>query len=134
MDSVSARILLVDDEPALLKLITSYLTRLGYSVTGANTTEKAWTEMEASLAGDQTDFAVAVLDATMPGLPMPDLAKRMLKSSGTLRVLTSSGYPFDISELEQMAPGRVSFLHKPYSPEMLAATIRRMLAPKEENL
>jgi CheY-like chemotaxis protein len=134
MDTAATRVLLVDDEPSLLKLVSSYLRRLGYAVTTVNTTEKAWAEMESSLAGGNGVYAVAVLDATMPGLPMPELAERMLKASGTLRILTSSGYPVDIGPLEEAAPGRVAFLHKPFTPEMLAAAVRRMLAPQEENV
>ena len=134
MDTAATRVLLVDDEPSLLKLVSSYLRRLGYAVTTVNTTEKAWAEMESSLAGGNGVYAVAVLDATMPGLPMPELAERMLKASGTLRILTSSGYPVDIGPLEEAAPGRVAFLHKPFTPEMLAAAVRRMLAPQEESV
>jgi two-component system, cell cycle sensor histidine kinase and response regulator CckA len=134
MDTAATRVLLVDDEPSLLKLVSTYLSRLGYAVTTANTTEKAWAEMESALAGGNGLFAVAVLDATMPGLPMNELAERMLKACDSLRVLTSSGYPVDIGPLEEAAPGRVAFLHKPFTPEMLAATVRRMLAPQEENL
>jgi DNA-binding NtrC family response regulator len=134
MDPGATRVLLVDDEPALLKLVSTYLSRLGYAVTTANTTEKAWTEMQAALAGEKGRYAVAVLDATMSGLPMVELADRMLKACDSLRVLTSSGYPVDVTALEEAAPGRVGFLHKPYTPEMLAATVRRMLAPQEENV
>lgn len=134
MDPAATRVLLVDDEPALLRLVSSYLGRLGYSVTTANTTEKAWAEMEAALADDTRTYSIAVLDASMEGLPMPELAERMLKASSSLRILTSSGYPVDIAPLEAIAPGRVGFLHKPFIPEMLAAAIRRMLAPQEENL
>lgn len=134
MDTAATRVLLVDDEPSLLKLVSTYLSRLGYAVTTANTTEKAWAEMECALASGNGLFAVAVLDATMPGLPMKELAERMLKASNSLRILTSSGYPVDIGPLEEAAPGRVAFLHKPFTPEMLAATVRRMLAPQEENL
>ena len=36
--------------------------------------------------------------------------------------------------LQAAAPGRVAFLHKPFTPEMLAAAIRRMLAAQEESL
>jgi two-component system, cell cycle sensor histidine kinase and response regulator CckA len=134
MDTAATRVLLVDDEPSLLKLVSTYLSRLGYAVTTANTTEKAWAEMESALASGNGLFAVAVLDATMPGLPMKELAERMLKASDSLRILTSSGYPVDIGPLEEAAPGRVAFLHKPFTPEMLAATVRRMLAPQEENI
>jgi two-component system cell cycle sensor histidine kinase/response regulator CckA len=130
MDNSASRILLVDDEPALLKMVAAYLSRLGYAVTAANTTDKAWEEMEASPAS----FAVAVLDATMPGLSMVDLATRLLNANASLRVLTASGYPVDITALEAAAPGRVAFLLKPFTPEMLAAAIRRMLATQEKDL
>jgi two-component system, cell cycle sensor histidine kinase and response regulator CckA len=130
MDNSASRILLVDDEPALLKMVGAYLGRLGYAVTPVNSTDKAWAEMEAS----PKSFAVAVLDGTMPGLSMIDLATRMLSASPSLHVLTASGYPVDITVLEAAAPGRVAFLHKPFTPEMLAAAIRRMLAAQEESL
>lgn len=133
MDPAATRVLLVDDEPALLKLVSSYLSRLGYAVTTANTTEKGWAEMEAALSSGAR-FAIALLDASMPGLPMEELAARMLQACDSLRVLTSSGYPVDIAPLEALAPGRVGFLHKPFVPEKLADAIRGMLATQEENL
>jgi two-component system cell cycle sensor histidine kinase/response regulator CckA len=130
MEKSALHILLVDDEPALLKMVGAYLNRLGYAVTAVNSTDKAWKEVETSPGG----FSVAVLDATMPGLSMVELATRMLQNSPSMRVLTSSGYPVDISALEAVAPGRVAFLHKPFAPEMLAAAIRRMLGPQEEDV
>jgi CheY-like chemotaxis protein len=126
--SVRRQILIVDDEPTLLKMMTVYLGRRGYSVTAANTTEKALAEVEAA----PDAFAVAVLDATMPGIGLDALARRMLDVSRTLRVLAASGYPMDLSALAAEAPGRVEFLQKPFTPEMLAATVRRMLGPETE--
>lgn len=130
MENTASRILLVDDEPGLLKMAGAYLGRLGFAVTTASTTDKAWEEMEAAPA----DIAVAVLDASMSGLSMDELATRMLNASPSLRILTSSGYPVDISALESAAPGRVEFLQKPFTPEMLANAIRRLLAAQEKGL
>ncbi|HWC98349.1 MAG TPA: response regulator [Candidatus Sulfopaludibacter sp.] len=130
MDRVTGRILIVDDEPPLLKMMSLFLGRLGYSVTTAQTTEKAWAEVEAAPG----EFACAVVDATMAGLSMRDLALKLLAASPSMCVLAASGYPVDMSEMQAEAPGRVDFLHKPFTPEMLAAAVRRMLAPQEENL
>ena len=124
------RILIVDDEPNLLKMMAVYLGRLGYSVTTANTTEKAWAELEAA----PDAFAVTVLDATMPGVGLPDLALKMLSASPWVRILVASGYPMDLSALAAQAPGRIEFLQKPFTPEMLAATVRRMLGPETEKV
>jgi DNA-binding NtrC family response regulator len=130
MDHANGRILIVDDEPALLRMMSVYLGRLGYAVTSSGTTAEAWAEVQAA----PSRFSVAVLDATMPGITMEDLALRMLKADPRLCVLAASGYPVDMSAVEAAAPGRVAFLHKPFTPEMLAAAVRRMLAPQEEDV
>jgi len=120
----------VDDQPALLRMLSSYLSRLGYAVSTAGTTEKAWAHVEADPNG--TD--VAVLDATMPGLSMQELALRILSANPKLRVLGASGYPVDMAAVEAAAPGRVAFLHKPFTPEMLAAAVRSLLGAQKEDL
>ena len=120
----------MDDEPALLKMMTIYLGRRGYDVTTAETTEKAWSMAEAS----PSDFAVAVLDASMAGLSMQDLALRLLHASPSLCVIAASGYPVDMAGMESAAPGRVMFLHKPFAPEMLADAVRRMIASQKSEI
>ena len=130
MGDASGRILIVDDEPALLKMMSVYLRRLGYDVTTATTTEEAWAVIEAA----PSSFAGAVLDATMPGLSMEDLALRILCANPCLFVIAASGYPLDMTAIESTAPGRVMFLHKPFVPEMLAQAVRRMLAAQKEKL
>jgi DNA-binding NtrC family response regulator len=130
MEHATARILLVDDDPSLLKMMGVYLGRLGYSVTLANSTEKAWAEVEAAPSG----YDIAVLDGSMPGLSMEDLALKILRANPSLCVVAASGYAMDTSAVEAAAPGRVAVLQKPFAPEMLAAAVRRMLAAQEENL
>jgi two-component system, cell cycle sensor histidine kinase and response regulator CckA len=122
------RILIVDDEPPLLKMMSLYLQRLGYAVTTLDRTEQASALIPASIR----DYAIAVLDATMEGIPMETLARDMLRAHPGLQVLAASGYPVDMRTLEAVAPGRVAFLHKPFTPEMLAVTVRRMIAPETE--
>ena len=130
MNHDATRILLVDDDPSLLKMMGVYLGRLGYSVTLANSTEEAWAEVEAAPSG----YAVAVLDGSMPGLSMEDLALRMLRANPSLCVVAASGYSMDTSAIEAAAPGRVAVLQKPFAPKMLAATVGRMLAAQEEEV
>jgi DNA-binding NtrC family response regulator len=121
------RILIVDDEPALLRMLGVYLERLGYETEAASTTEEAWSKVE----NDPGRFVLAVLDATMPGLPMQELATRILAASPDICVVAASGYLVDTSALQDAAPGRVGFLHKPFTAEMLAEAVRRFLGPKE---
>ena len=130
MPSAPGRILVVDDEQSLLRMLSLYLGRLGYSVTAAETTDAAWSLVEA----DPAAFTVAVLDGSMSGMSMNDLALRMLRANQELRVLTASGYPVDMTALAAAAPGRVAFLQKPFTPEMLATALRGLLGAQEEKL
>ena len=76
------RVLIVDDEPALLKIISLYMRRMGYEITTAETTEKAWEEVQR--APDQ--FRLAVVDASMEGLRTDDLVLRMTGASQAVSV------------------------------------------------
>jgi DNA-binding NtrC family response regulator len=130
MTKHSGRILVVDDEPPLLKMIGAYLKRLGFEVTPAGNTESAL----AAIAAAPEQFAVAVLDATMSGMAVTDLAMQMMAANPRLCVIVASGYPVDMTVLQAAAPGRVMFLQKPFSPEMLAGAVRRMITTQEESI
>lgn len=130
MDQTTKRILIVDDEPPLLRMMSLFLGRLGYAVTAADTTGKAWAIVEA----DPLAFSAAVLDGSMEGMGMEELASRMLSASPSVCILTASGYPVDMTALLAQAPGRVDFLLKPFSPESLATAVRRLLAAQEKGI
>jgi DNA-binding NtrC family response regulator len=121
------QILIVDDEPSLLKMMSVYLRRLGYRVATAISAEEGLAAIEAEPGG----FVVVVLDATIAGPTLEDLARQMLLITPKLCVVAASGYPVDTSVLEEIAPGRVAFLHKPFAPEMLAKVVRRMIGTQE---
>jgi two-component system cell cycle sensor histidine kinase/response regulator CckA len=130
MSDIGSRILIVDDEPPLLRMMSLYLERKGYSVTVAGSAAKARSELAAAPG----TYVVVVLDATLPGTTLTEFAAEILASEPGARILAASGYPVDMSGLEAAAPGRVAFLHKPFSPEMLATVVRRLLGEKEESL
>ena len=130
MELPRRKILIVDDEPALLKMMGVYLTRMGYSVTTCDSTDRAWALIEAS-AGE---LAAAVLDATMRGLSTQDLALKLLSANPSLCVVVASGYPVDMTPLDAAGRGRVQFVQKPFTAEMLAGALRRMIAAQEETV
>jgi DNA-binding NtrC family response regulator len=130
MNPTSRRILIVDDEPSLLRMMSLYLSRMGYSVTATDATDKAWAMVQA----DPSAVEVAVLDGSMDGMSMEELASRMLSSNPALCILTASGYPVDMTALSAKAPGRVAFLLKPFTPQSLVAAVGGLLAAQEKNL
>ena len=130
MTPTAGSILLVDDEPSLLKMMSVYLGRLGYAVITSDSTDQAWAQVEAA----PSEFAVAILDASMSGMSTEALALKMLQANPLLCVIVASGYPMEMTAVQAAGPGRVIFLHKPFSPEMLAQAVRRFFATQEESL
>ena len=130
MSSNGPRILIVDDEPPLLRMMSLYLGRQNYQVTVASSAAKARAELDQAPG----EYAVVVLDATLTGASLAELSAEILRGNPRTGLLVASGYPVDMSAVLAEAPGRVDFLHKPFSPEMLAKAVRRLLASKEENV
>ena len=126
MGDVTERILIVDDDPSLLKLMSRFLERAGYQVTTSRATEEAWFLMKAC----PSKFDAAVLDGTMSCMSMSikELAVKMLEANPTLSVVVTSGYPTDLSDLEAVGPGRAAFVLKPFRPETLVSAVRRTRA------
>jgi DNA-binding NtrC family response regulator len=130
MMDTAARILIVDDEPPLLRMMSLYLGRKGYIVAVAMNAVSARAELSASPGG----FRAVVLDATMAGVTLAEFGGEILDGNPETSLLVVSGYPVDMSRLEEWAPERVAFLHKPFAPEMLATALRRLIGSKEESV
>ena len=115
--------MVIDDDPALLNFTCKYLTRLGYSVAPYRSAEEAWRQFESQAA----DYSLAVIDISMPGLSGEQLSELMLRSKPDVRLILMSGYPFDTQRLLEAGRERIAFLHKPFTPAMLADTVNRLL-------
>jgi CheY-like chemotaxis protein len=118
--SEGPRLLIVDDEAALLGLLTRYLSRLGYRIESASTAEEALTLFEA----DPQGYDCVITDLTMPGMKGDELVDRMRAKSPRLRALISSGYPYEPQSKD------TRFLQKPYLPDMLAKAIKDLLGKR----
>ena len=124
-DPASAtRILVVDDEQQLLKVLTRYLAKLGYGVVASSSTEEAWEHIRAA----PESYSLALIDATMPGMSAEELTRLILTTNPRIRVIAASGYPITLEEFASPDPNRVTFLHKPFSPDTLAELVRRLLS------
>lgn len=112
----SARLLLVDDEPALLDLLKKYLERLGYQVDARPSPEEA---LEL-FSQDPDAYAVVLTDLTFPGISGDQMLEKMRTRNPLQRAIISSGYPY------QPQSEHTDFLLKPYAPKMLAEAIARL--------
>lgn len=114
-------ILVVDDEPLVLKLCSQILDHAGYAVEAACDGKTA---LEICESGKPID--IALLDVIMPGMSGPELADRLAKLHPDVRIIFMSGY--QDYQLEKYRPFSFKwFLRKPFKPDLLLATIRTAL-------
>ncbi len=117
------RVLVVDDEPALLRLLETFLGRAGYEVQCCGTGADGLKAIDESAAG----FDVAVLDHWLPDMTGLDLLDGVLRRAPNMPVLISSGSIMEIGSLQLPASAKVGFLQKPYLPKMLADHLQTLL-------
>ena len=114
------RILVVEDDPAVLKLTVDLLEGLGYPVVKAATADAALDILE-------TDPAIELLfsDVIMPGGTSGiALARIAQERRPTLRVLLTSGF---VGNPALLAANDYPILDKPYPAPVLAAKLRELL-------
>jgi two-component system, cell cycle sensor histidine kinase and response regulator CckA len=116
-------ILLVEDEPALLRLATRSLEALGYTVLPASRPDDAL----AMARNHRGPLHMLVTDVVMPGMNGRTLADRLLEDAPTLKCLFMSGYTDDVMGTGGMLEQNVHFLQKPFSPRALADKVRQVL-------
>lgn len=121
-------ILLVDDDPALLRMCARVLETLGYSVLAAHSPADAAT----LAAADSGHIHLLVTDIVMPGMDGRVLAEHLRAARPRLSVLFMSGYPDGATERGTL-PAGASFLPKPFTAGQLAAIVRTTLdTPPEQ--
>jgi two-component system, cell cycle sensor histidine kinase and response regulator CckA len=112
-------VLVADDEPMVRSLAGNALERQGYRVLLAADGLEA-VEM---FRRENGKVALVILDASMPQMSGRQAFEVIRKIEPGVRVLFASGYP--VSDLA--ADATTGFLHKPYTPSELAATVRTAL-------
>jgi CheY-like chemotaxis protein len=111
------RLLLVEDEPALVDLLKKYLERLGYKVDACAQADAALALLDAH----PEDYALLITDLSLPDMSGDELMTRSRLRAPHLRAIIASGYPY-----EPRVEG-VEFLQKPFLPNSLAQAVERAL-------
>jgi two-component system, cell cycle sensor histidine kinase and response regulator CckA len=119
----SETVLLVEDEPALRRLIRRVLAQFGYTVLEVPDGEEALHLAEAY----QGPINLVLTDVVMPRLSGRDLAERVLASHPEARILYMSGYTDDAVVQHGVLTQEVALLRKPFTPYALAARVREVL-------
>jgi signal transduction histidine kinase/CheY-like chemotaxis protein len=122
------RILMVDDEPQITRMVYVNLQRLGYRVTEVNDSGKALT----LFADDPHAFDLVITDLTMPGLTGDNLAQKILQIRPDMPVIMCSGFQDKITPEIIRNLGIKRVMLKPVARHYLARTIRETLDNDKE--
>lgn len=118
--SCGETVLLVEDEPSLLKLGIMMLEQLGYQVLAAGTPSEA-----VSLAEEHAGkIQLLVTDVVMPKMSGPDLAERLHALCPDIKILFMSGYTANMIAQRGVLEEKVNFIQKPFSLQSLAVKLR----------
>ncbi len=124
MASVPARLLVVEDDKRLAKLLHQELTQEGYTVTVVHH------GAEALAAVQEDDYALVILDLNLPDMDGIEVAERLQREEAPpILMLTARG---DVaSRVEGLYAGASDYLTKPFSLHELLARVHVRLRERK---
>ena len=116
-----AKVLVVDDEVAILRLLKEALTQWGYEVATAGSVTEALEAIRTGL------FDAALTDIRMPDMSGLDLLREIKKQDESIEVVIMTGYPTISSAVEALKEGAYDYLSKPLILEELRHLMTRLM-------
>lgn len=117
------KILVIEDQPAELKLMRHVLSAAGYNVSHANAAEQA----AASIAEDRPQ--VILLDLSLPGMDGLELVRVLKADPRTceIHIVAVTSYPERFSRTDAMTAGCDAYLLKPLNTRQLPDQVAAVL-------
>jgi len=127
LKGASPKILVVDDEPYMLRFIQILLERDGYSMI------RAGNGGEAVEVAKRENPQLVIMDAMMPKMDGMSALRALKQDEATRSIpvimLTANPHKFTREEAESL--GATTFLTKPFSPTQLLSEVRRYAPPPD---
>ena len=119
MDNI--KVLMVDDESRMRKLVSDFLTRKGYIVIEAGDGEEALDRFYAD-----KDISLLILDVMMPKMNGWDVCREIRKNS-KVPIIMLTAKSDESSELNGFECGADEYIAKPFSPKILTARVDALI-------
>jgi DNA-binding response OmpR family regulator len=113
-------VLVVDDEPEIVRLVRDYLERAGFAVATAGDGDEALRLAHR----DRPD--IVVLDLGLPGIDGLDVA-RELRRGGEVPIIMLTARTEEADRVAGLELGADDYVSKPFSPRELVARVRAVL-------
>jgi putative two-component system response regulator len=115
------RILVVDDEGPVRRMMAPLLSRAGYECFQAESAEKAWERLQ------QTNCSLMVLNITMPGVSGMQLLEKVKESCPDLAVIMATEADNRTAAVRALQLGAYGYIIKPFEPDELMISIANAL-------
>ncbi|MGD0884497.1 MAG: response regulator transcription factor [Thermodesulfovibrionales bacterium] len=115
----SGNILIVEDEKKIADVVALYLERAGFSVTVANTGEKAMNLLKEP-------FDLIVLDLMLPDFPGEELCK-IIRETSDVPIIMLTAKSSEEDRIQGLGIGADDYVIKPFSPRELVARVKAHL-------
>lgn len=116
-------ILLVEHQPSIRQHMVSCLQGLAYRVLATSDASAALATLRQYKAG----IDLLLTDFSMPGMSGPELSRVVALERPGIKVLYMSGYPEELVWETEFLKQRPCWLAKPFTPQQLAAGVRKAL-------
>ena len=121
MENMNIKILVVDDESRMRKLVKDFLAREGYTVL------EAGDGMEAmDVFYEEKDIALVILDVMMPKMDGWQVC-REIRESSKVPIIMLTARSEERDELQGFELGVEEYISKPFSPKILVARVNAIL-------
>jgi CheY-like chemotaxis protein len=117
------RIMVVDDDASLMKMLSRILSRLGYQVSAFSNAQEAL----AAFRAEPDQYDLVFTDHTMPGLTGLQFARAVLRLRPRLPVILATGFAHHNLSEEALVAGIARVVTKPLVAEALAEAVRAAL-------
>lgn len=122
---MSARIIVCDDEPHIVRAISLKFSRAGFDVHGAADAEACWELLR------RHPPALLITDFTMPGMNGAQLVRRIRETPALadlpVIMLTARGFELAEQSIELKRLGLAAIVNKPFSPRELVVKVYEVL-------
>ncbi|MEM1552807.1 MAG: response regulator [Candidatus Bathyarchaeia archaeon] len=122
----NARILVVDDDENIRKVLTTILEEEGYIVDEAENAKKAIEKTKRKV------YNLALIDIRLPDMEGIELLTRMKDTVPRMRKIIITGYPTLQNAIEAVNRGADAYILKPFDMDKVLATIKEQLRKYEE--
>jgi two-component system response regulator AtoC len=122
----TARILIIDDDENIRKVLAAILEDEGYSVELVDTAKKAIEKTRRNY------YNLALIDVRLPDMEGIELLTKMTDTTPRMRKIIITGYPTLQNAVEAVNKGANAYVMKPFDMEKVLKEIKEQLKKQEE--